>query len=87
MTKLYLIIDSCSGEDYTTDEPRLLLMTKDKNEALDFFNKEIKEWEENMEDYDSTTNYYKCADRHIYECTDFDGDTHRIMKLYTETLF
>ena len=84
MTKLYLIVDVRSGEDYNTDEPYLLLVTKDENEAIEFFNKEIEEWEEGMENNTSNIDYSKYTGEHLYECTDYDGDTHRIMKLYTK---
>ena len=77
--KVYVIVDACSGEDYSCDDPTVLLITKDKQEARDFFDDEISNWEDGMENYDSDVNEY--AEALVYECTDYEGDSHRVMKL------
>lgn len=79
MTKIYIIVDACSGEDYSTDDPTVLFVTKDAEKAKQFFEDEIENWEDGMTDYDSDTNEY--PEGLVYECTDYEGDSHRIMKL------
>lgn len=79
MKKIYVIVDARSGEDYSTDDPTVLFVGENEEEALEFFNNEIASWEEDLEDFDSDctdTDDYK-----VYECTDFEGDSHRVMKL------
>ena len=83
--KVYIIIDCCSGEDYSTDDPTLLAVTTDEQEAKDFFNDEIDNWEDGMEDYESNVKELP-DDILLYECTDFEGDSHRIMKLYAQEI-
>ena len=79
MKKVYVIVDACSGEDYSADDPTILLVTEDKEKAQQFFVDEISNWEDGMEDYDSGISAF--IGRTVYECTDFEGDSHRIMKL------
>ena len=79
MSKVYIIVDACSGEDYSVDDPTVLFVTTDEKEAKDFFNDEISNWEDGMEVYESDVSEYN--DSLVYECTDYDGDSHRIMKL------
>ena len=79
MKKIYVIVDACSGEDYSADDPTVLLVTEDEQEAEQFFDDEISNWEDGMENYDSNTTEFD--DRVVYECTDFYGDSHRILKL------
>ena len=77
---IYVVVDCCSGEDYSVDDPTVLLVTTDKKEAKQFFDDEISNWEDGMTNYDSNVDEY--ADGTLaYECTDFEGDSHRIMKL------
>ena len=84
MKKIYVIVDTCSGEDYSADDPTVLLVTEDEKEAKQFFDDEISNWEDGMENYDSDVNEY--SEALVYECTDFDGDSHRIMKLVTREI-
>jgi len=79
MKKVYIVVDACSGEDYSCDDPTILLVTEDEKKAKQFFDDEISNWEDCMEDYDSNVEEY--AECLVYECTDFEGDSHRIMKL------
>ena len=79
MSKVYIIVDACSGEDYSVDDPTVLFVTTDEKKAKDFFDDEISNWEDGMEVYESDV--YETSDGKIYECTDYDGDSHRIMKL------
>lgn len=76
---VYVIVDCCSGEDYSPDDPTVLFVTKDAEKAKQFFEDEIENWEDGMTDYDSDVNEY--AEALVYECTDYEGDSHRIMKL------
>lgn len=78
--KTYIIVDCCSGEDYSLDEPNILLVTHNKEEAEYFFQDEISNWEDGMENYDSDSWETKIGTK-FYECTDYDGDSHRVMKL------
>lgn len=80
MTKVYIVVDSCSGEDYSADDPTILYVTTSKDSAKDFFDDEISNWEDGMTNYDSHVDEYADGTL-VYECTDFDGDSHRIMKL------
>ena len=81
MKTVYVVMDACSGEDYSTDEPNLLLITEDKEYAKQFFEDEITNWRpedgSNFEDdvYETSTGDW------FYEATDYDGDSHRVMKL------
>ena len=80
MKKIYIIVDACSGEDYSQDDPTILFVGTNEQEAHKFFECEIDDWEDCMEDYDSNTEEYKDGTL-VYECTDFEGDSHRIIKL------
>ena len=73
--KIYIVIDACSGEDYSTDEPNVLFVTTDFKKAKQFFEDEISNWEDGMTDFDSSN------DGLYYDCTDFEGDSHRVMKI------
>ena len=77
--KVYIVVDACSGEDYSCDDPTVLFVSTNKEEAEQFFEDEIYNWEDGMVNYDSHS--YENEDDLIYECTDFEGDSHRIMKL------
>ena len=79
MNKIYIIVDACSGEDYSVDDPTVLFTTTNKQKAKEFFENEISNWEDGTEVYESDT--FEHADGLVYECTDYDGDSHRIMKL------
>lgn len=81
MTKIYIVVDACSGEDYSTDDPTILFVSSNYKEAKDFFNDEIANWEDDLESYDSNCVEYSGDTKLIYECTDFDGDSHRVIKL------
>ena len=80
MTSVYVIVDACSGEDYSTDDPTVLLVTTDKAKAIDFFSIEIENWRDGMTNYDDNETVYEDGTI-VYECTDFEGDSHRILKL------
>ena len=81
MTKIYIVVDACRGEDYSTDDPTILFVSSKYKEAKDFFNDEIANWEDGLEDFDSNCEKYSGETKLIYECTDFENDSHRIMKL------
>lgn len=85
MTKIYVLIDAVSGEDFDCDDPTLLLVTTDYEKAKATFNKEVKDWEAGMTNFDSNIDEYPYGGFE-YECTDFEGDSHRIMKLVMEVL-
>ena len=80
--KVYVVVDACSGEDYSVDDPTVLLVTADKAKAKQFFEDEISNWEDGMTHYDSDIS--RCEDGLLYlcyECTDYEGDSHRILKV------
>ena len=81
INKIYIVVDARSGEDYSADDPTILFVSLNYKEAKDFFNDEISKWEDDLEDFDSNCEEYSGETKLIYECTDFDGDSHRIMKL------
>ena len=81
MNKVYIVVDACSGEDYSVDDPTVLLVTTDYNKAKDFFYNEIENWRpESGVGYDDDIIEHTDGEL-IYECTDYDGDSHRIMRL------
>ena len=81
INKIYIVVDACSGEDYSADDPTILFVSSKYKEAKDFFNDEIANWEDGLEDFDSNCEKYSGETKLIYECTDFENDSHRIMKL------
>ena len=78
--KVYIVVDACSGEDYSCDDPTILFVGTDLKEAKQFFCDEIDNWEDGMTDFDNNIENYEDGTA-VYECTDFEGDSHRIMKL------
>lgn len=78
--KVYVVVDACSGEDYSADDPTVLLVTNDQKKAKQFFDDEITNWEDGMESFDSDVSDHGSSGL-VYECTDFAGDSHRVMKL------
>lgn len=81
MTKIYIVVDACSGEDYSADDPTILFVSNSYEKAKEFFDDEISNWEDDLESYDSNCEEYSGETKLIYECTDFDGDSHRVIKL------
>ena len=81
MTKIYIVVDACSGEDYSTDDPTILCVDTNEERAKDFFNEEIENWEDGMTNFDSNTTEHYGETKLVYECTDYDGDSHRVIKL------
>ena len=81
MTKIYIIVDACSGEDYSVDDPTILFVSDSYKKAKEFFDDEVSNWEDDLESYDSNCEEYSGETKLIYECTDFDGDSHRVIKL------
>ena len=81
MTKIYIVVDACSGEDYSADDPTILFASNSYKKAKEFFDDEISNWEDDLESYDSNCEEYSGETKLIYECTDFDGDSHRVIKL------
>lgn len=79
---VYVVIDACSGEDYSTDEPNLLLVTTDYESARQFFEDEIENWRpEDDSNFEDDLMELTGGDL-LYEATDFGyGDSHRILKL------
>lgn len=86
MTKIYIVVDACSGEDYSNDDPTILFVSSNYKEAKDFFSDEIANWEDGLENFDSNCEDFLGETKMIYECTDFEGDSHRIMKLVEEEI-
>ena len=86
MTKIYIVVDACSGEDYSTDDPTILFVSSTYKKAKDFFNNEISNWEDGLEDFDSNCEKFSGETKMIYECTDFENDSHRIMKLVKQEI-
>lgn len=79
MKKVYVVVDVCSGQDYSADDPTVLFVSSSKEVAKEFFDNEISNWEDGMEDFESYVSY--SDNGFVYECTDFIGDSHRVMKL------
>ena len=77
---VYVIVDCCSGEDYSTDDPTVLFVTNDLESGIQFFENEIENWEDGMTDFDSDKQIYEDG-QIVYECTDYEGDSQRILKL------
>ena len=81
MKKIYIIVDCCSGEDYSADDPTVLFVGTDLAEAKRFFDDEISNWEDGMENFDSNWEEHDNETILVYECTDFYSDSHRVMRL------
>ena len=81
MTKIYIVVDACSGEDYSADDPAILFVSDNYKKAKSFFNHEISTYESDLENFDSNCEEHLGETKMIYECIAFDGDAHRIMKL------
>lgn len=77
---IYVVVDCCSGEDYSADDPTVLFVTNDLESGIQFFENEISNWEDGLEDFDSDKQIYKDGTI-VYECTDYAGDSHRVLKL------
>lgn len=82
---IYIVVDACSGEDYCVDEPTILFVGTDLKEAKQFFCDEIDNWEDGMTDFENDAENYDDGTA-FYECTDFIGDSHRIMKLVSQEI-
>lgn len=77
---IYVVVDCRSGEDCSADDPTVLFVTDDLESGIRFFESEIEDWEDGMINFDSDKEI--CEDgKIVYECTDFEGDSHRILKL------
>ena len=87
MTKkvVYVIVDCCSGEDYSADDPTVLFVTDDLETGIQFFEAEISNWEEGLENFDSDRVIYEDG-KIVYECADFENDSHRIIKLVKQEI-
>lgn len=83
--KVYIVVDACSGEDYSADDPTILLVTNNQKKATQFFDDEITNWEDGLENFDSDVTDYGSGGL-VYECTDYEGDSHRVMKLIEKDL-
>ena len=84
MSKIYVIVDCCSGEDYSPDDPTVLFVSESYDKAKRFLEDEISNWQDGLsENYDEDLCCLgNCAlDGYAYECTDFDYDSHRIIKM------
>ena len=83
MKKVYIVVECYSIENCSLD-PNILGVFEKFEDAKQFFDKEIDTWRgclsENYEDDILEVNYVD-GTRFIYECTDFDTDELRIMKL------
>ena len=77
---VYVVVDACSGEDYSCDDPTVLFVTNDLESGIQFFENEIENWEDGMTDFDSDKQIYGDG-QIVYECTYYEGDSHRILKL------
>ena len=79
---VYVVMDACSGEDYSADEPNLLLVTTDYESAKQFFDDEVNNWRpEDGRDFEDDVYQTNTGDW-ICEATDFGyGDSHRVLKL------
>lgn len=86
--KVYVVVDACSGEDYSVDDPTVLLVTTDKAKARQFFEDEISNWEDGMTNFENDGDEPDDAIGVVswYECTDFEGDSHRILKIYAKEI-
>ena len=81
MTKIYIVVEVYRCEGCSDDDPAILFVSDNYEEAKSFFNHEISTYEDGLEDFDSNCEKYSGETKLIYECTDFENDSHRIMKL------
>ena len=81
MKEVYVVVDCCSGEDYSVDDPTVFGVFEKFEDAKQFFDNEVNNWKDYLsENYEDDVYEYKNGTL-VYECTDFDHDEHRIMKL------
>ena len=81
MKEVYVIVDCCSGEDYSTDDPTVFGVFEKFEDAKQLFDDEVDNWRDTLsENYEDDVYEYEDGTM-IYECTDFDYDEHRILKL------
>ena len=81
---VYVVVDCLSGEDYgPVDDPFILLVTSNYEEAVEFFTEEKLNWEKGFKNFDSKTTKSKGETKLEYECTctDFENWSHRVMKI------
>lgn len=81
MTKVYIVVDDYRCEGYSGNDPAILFVSDSYEKAKSFFNYEITSYEDDLENFDSNCESFLGETKMIYECTDFEGDAHRIMKL------
>ena len=81
MTKIYIVVDDYRCEGYSGDGPAILFVSDNYEKAKSFFNHEISTYENDLEDFVSNCEEHSGETKLVYECTDFESDAHRIMKL------
>lgn len=87
MKEVYVVVDCCSGEDYSNDDPTVLGVFDRYPDAKQFFNDEVDNWRDELSDDYEDEVYEDVGDSILmYECTDFEYDTHRILKLVKTNL-
>ena len=81
MTKVYIVVEVYRCEGCSDDDLAILFASDNYEKAKSFFNHEISTYEDDLEDFDSNCEKFSGETKMIYECTDFENDSHRIMKL------
>ena len=81
MTKAYIVVEVYRCEGCIDDDLAILFVSDNYEKAKSFFNHEISTYEEDLEDFVSNCEEHSGETKLVYECTDFEGDAHRIMKL------
>ena len=81
MTKIYIVVEVYRCEGYSGDDPAILFVSDNYEKAKSFFNHEISTYESDLENFDSNCEDFLGETEMIYECTDFENDSYRIMKL------
>lgn len=86
MKEVYVVVDACSGEDYSADDPCVFGVFNNYEDAKQFFDDEVSNWRDTLsENYED--DIYDSIDGTVYyECTDFDYDSHRMLKLVKKEL-
>ena len=81
MTKVYIVVEVYRCEGCSDDDLAILFVSDNYEKAKSFFNHEISTYESDLENFDSNCEEHLGETKLVYECTAFEGDTHRIMKL------
>ena len=84
--EVYVVVDACSGEDYSADDACVFGVFEKFEDAKQFFDDEVSNWRDELSENYEDDVYDSIDGTWYYECTDFDYDSHRMLKLVKKEL-